>query len=81
MLNTRSVGGDINAQLYLGNTQAEAASSQLVVRGPDGKLLFLVGDSDVVVATDKLRVNSKFTIIRFVMCYAMLNETCLDALF
>lgn len=46
-------------RLYVGNSRVNGIANQFVVRSPDGRLQFLVSDSNVVVATDKLRVNSK----------------------
>ena len=50
---------DVLNRLNVGNTRVNGMADQFVVRSPDGRLQFLVSDSNVVVATDKLRVNSK----------------------
>ena len=50
---------DVLNRLYVGNSRVNGIANQFVVRSTDGRLQFLVSDSNVVVATDKLRVNSK----------------------
>ena len=65
-INARNSGGDFHNHLFISNSAIQMVANQLVVRGTDGKLLFLVGEnevgkSDVVIATDKLRINSKLS--------------------
>ena len=46
-------------RLFIDKTIVNCLSNQFVVRTPDGKSMFLVSDNSTVMATDKLRVNSK----------------------
>lgn len=43
----------------IGPSRVTVSTSQLVIRGPNGKLLLMVDEANVVLATDKLRVNSE----------------------
>ncbi|XP_054163432.1 delta-sarcoglycan-like [Oppia nitens] len=47
-----------NNRLVVANSRINAIANQFVVKGPDGRLLFLVNHKNVVIATDKLRVNN-----------------------
>lgn len=42
------------------SSPSEGIVSQLVLRGPDGRLLLMVDESNVHLAIDRLRVNSKY---------------------
>lgn len=46
-------------RLSIDKTIVHCLSNQFVVRTPDGKSMLLVSDNSTVMATDKLRVNSK----------------------
>ncbi|CAG2115809.1 unnamed protein product, partial [Medioppia subpectinata] len=54
---TNSNSNVLSNRLFVANDRVNGIANQFVVKSPDGRLLFLVSDKNVVVATDKLRVN------------------------
>ncbi|CAG2172567.1 unnamed protein product, partial [Oppiella nova] len=60
VMNARHTNSDSDVwnRLFVANNRVNGIANQFVVKSPDGRLLFLVSDKNVVVATDKLRVNS-----------------------